>query len=72
VVLVFLVAALVALFAHEDPREFTTDTAFYGTSDIVTYLEAVLSLALTVIGVGAGWLLARPGTLQEVAASAGK
>lgn len=27
VVLVFLVAALVALFAHEDPREFATETA---------------------------------------------
>lgn len=62
VVLVFLAAALVALFAHEDPREFPTETAFYATSDIVTYFEAVLSLALTVAGVGAGWLLARPGT----------
>jgi hypothetical protein len=62
VVLVFLVAAVVALFAHEDPREFVTETAFYATSDVVTYLEAALSLALTGIGVGAGWLLARPGT----------
>jgi hypothetical protein len=61
VVLVFLVAALVALFAHEDPREFATETAFYGTGDIVTYLEGVLSLALTATGVGAGWFLAPRG-----------
>ncbi|MGH9042624.1 MAG: hypothetical protein ACRDZ3_20610 [Acidimicrobiia bacterium] len=55
VVLVLLVAALVVLFAHQDPREFETATASYGTSDVVTYLEAGLSLVLTAMAAGAGW-----------------
>jgi len=54
-VLLLLVAALVALFANEDAREYVTDTAVYGTSDIVTYAEAALSLALTLTGIVVGW-----------------
>lgn len=60
VVLTLLVAALAALFAHEDPREYVTETTHYGTSDIVTYGESALSLALTVTAIGAGWRLAAP------------
>jgi hypothetical protein len=55
VVLALLVGAFVALFAHDDPREFKTDTAGYGTSDVITYGEAAFSLALTALAAGIGW-----------------
>jgi hypothetical protein len=59
-VLVLLVAALVALFAHDDPRSWTTDRTSYSTSDVVTYIEAAASFALTTAAVAAGYALARP------------
>ncbi|MFP3901782.1 MAG: hypothetical protein ACLFXM_13080 [Acidimicrobiia bacterium] len=67
VVLTLLVAALAALFAHEDPREYRTETSGYSTSDIVTYGEAGLSLGLTATAIVAGWwLAARPGRDRTV------
>jgi hypothetical protein len=60
VVLGLLVAATVSLFAHDDPREWTTDRAIYGTSDVITYAEAAVSLALTVTAIAAGRALAPP------------
>lgn len=58
VVLLLLVAAFVVLFAHEDPREFVGESATFGTSDIVTYAEAALSLVLTSGALAVGWRFA--------------
>ncbi len=58
VVLLLLVAALVALLAHEDPREFVGESATFGTSDIVTYAEAALSLVLASVALSVGWRFA--------------
>lgn len=59
-VLAMLLAALLALFVHQDPREYTTATAGYGTSDVITAAEALLSLALVGGALGVGWTLAAP------------
>jgi len=59
-VLTLLVAAGLSLFAQDDAREWTTASAIYSTSDVITYAEAMLSLALTASAVAAGWWLSRP------------
>jgi hypothetical protein len=59
-VLGLLVAALLALLVHQDPREYTTATAGYGTSDVITAAEALLSLALVGSSLVVGWTLAAP------------
>jgi hypothetical protein len=59
-VLLLLLAAGLSLFAHQDPREWTTPTAGYGTSDIVTWAESLISLALSTSAVAAGWYCAGP------------
>ena len=71
-VLLLLVAALVSLFANQDPREYVTDTSVHGTSDIVTYAEAALSLVLTAAAIGAGWWLAAPTRVDDDIRSAGR
>ena len=58
VVLLLLVVAFVALLAHEDPREFVGESTTYGTSDIVTYAEAAISLVLTSVALTVGWRFA--------------
>ncbi|MHB1091130.1 MAG: hypothetical protein ACYC0U_08760 [Ilumatobacteraceae bacterium] len=58
VVLLFLVAAFIALFAHADPREFVGESATFGTSDIMTYAETALSLVLTSVALIVGWRFA--------------
>lgn len=57
-VVALLVAALLALFAWDDPRQYRTGTGFTGTSDVVSYLEATISLACTAVAVGVGARLA--------------
>lgn len=59
-VLGLLVAAALALLVHQDPREYTTATAGYGTSDVITAAEALVSLALVVAALAVGWVLAAP------------
>lgn len=54
-----LLAALLALFANQDPREYRTDDAGYSTSDIVTCAESALSLGLSALAVAAGRFLTR-------------
>lgn len=55
-VLGLLMAALVALFAHEDLRHFTTDAGMTQvTSEVVSYGEAALSFALVLLAGGVGW-----------------
>lgn len=59
VAVVLVVAAFLALFAHDDPRRYSSATEGGSTSDVVTLTEASISLALTATAVGASWLLAR-------------
>ncbi|HEX2274645.1 MAG TPA: hypothetical protein VHG90_12300 [Acidimicrobiales bacterium] len=60
VVLVLVVVAFVALFAHDDPRSWSTATGGGSTSDVITVAESAVSLALSAAAVGSGWFLARP------------
>jgi len=61
-VLALLFAALLALFSSDDPRTFTSSTSTYETSDVVTYTESAVSLALVGLALTAGWTLGtRPG-----------
>lgn len=62
VVLVLVVLAFLVLFAHDDPRSYSTPTGGGSTSDVVTVAEAMLSLALSTTAVASAWLLARPYT----------
>jgi hypothetical protein len=66
VVVLFLIAAVGALLVHHDPREYTTPTSSGGTSDIITTLEALISLALTATSLAAGWFLSAPVTSRSV------
>lgn len=65
VVVTLLLAAVAAFFVHDDPRHYTTDTASYSTSDIVTYAEAALSSALAASAVAIGWVCTRPARSQR-------
>lgn len=60
VVAVLLVAAVAALLVHQDPREYTTATGGGGTSDVITAVEAAISLSFSAGAVAAGWRLAAP------------
>lgn len=60
VVAVLLIGAIAALFVHQDPRAYTTATGGGSTSDVITAVEAAISLALTAGAVAAGWRLAAP------------
>jgi hypothetical protein len=60
VVVVFLIAAVGVLLAHQDPRDYSTPTSSGGTSDIITTVEALISLALTATSLAAGWFLSAP------------
>lgn len=61
-VIVLLVASVVVLLAHQDPRSYTTATGGGSMSDVITYVEAIGSLALSAAAVAVGWLLAAPRT----------
>jgi hypothetical protein len=50
-----LVAAVLALFVHQDPREWVTPRSSYSTSDVVSYAEAAVSVLLTSTAVAVGW-----------------
>ena len=64
-VALLLVAAGLALFAHEDPRSWTTATGGGSTSDVVTYAEAAVAVGLAVVAVAGGWWATRPGQPAE-------
>ena len=72
VVVLFLIAAVGALLVHQDPREYTTPTSSGGTSDIITTVEALISLALTATGLAAGWFLSAPVRSRAVQVDAAK
>lgn len=57
-VLAVLFAALLALFVHQDPREWTEGSTTWGTSDVTTPIEALASTALTAAAIGLGYAIA--------------
>ena len=57
-VLALLTAAFLVLLGGDDAREYVTATTVYGTSDIVTFVEAAQSLALTTTAIVVGWWVA--------------
>jgi hypothetical protein len=61
VVALLFVAVWALLFAHEDPRSWTTATGGGSTSDVVTYAESAVSLALVAGALVLGaWAAAMP------------
>jgi cytochrome bd-type quinol oxidase subunit 2 len=61
--LVFVVAALVSLFAHEDPVEWHTATESGSASDVITMQEALTSLGFVVAAITVAALAPRDGAL---------
>lgn len=59
--LVFVVAALVSLFAHADPVERNTPTGSMSTSDVITVQEALTSLGFFVAAITVAALAPRDG-----------
>lgn len=59
-VLLFLIAAVVVLFIHPDPRSYTTPLEDGTTSDVITIAESVGSLMLTACAIASGWLITSP------------
>jgi hypothetical protein len=57
---IVLLAAVVALFVHADPRTRTVGTSTYGTSDVLTAIESLISLGRGATAITGGWLLASP------------
>jgi hypothetical protein len=53
-------AAVLALFAHQDPRSWSSATAEGSTSDVITFGESLLSLWLVALALWLGWYLAAP------------
>ena len=59
--LVFVIAALVSLFAHEDPVEWHTATESGSTSDVISVQEALTSLGFFVAAMSVAALVPRDG-----------
>ncbi|MGH9246518.1 MAG: hypothetical protein ACRD29_19850 [Acidimicrobiales bacterium] len=59
-VLILLVVAVGALFVHEDARTFSTADGGGCTSDVITFAESLISLAVTTAAILGGWFLATP------------
>ena len=59
--LVFVIAALVSLFAHEDPVEWHTATESGSTSDVISVPEALTSLGFFVAAMSVAALAPRDG-----------
>jgi hypothetical protein len=55
-----LVGAITLLFIHPDPRSYATANGSWGTSDVVTGVEAVGIIGLVAMALGLGWMLAEP------------
>ena len=58
--LALVVAAGLALIAHDDPRTYATPTSSGGTSDVVTVAESLLCLGLLSLAAMAAWYMASP------------
>jgi hypothetical protein len=60
VVIMLVIAALVSLFIHEDPRSWVTPAESGATSDVVTIGESLVSLLLVGAALVVGWRSAAP------------
>jgi len=60
VVIVLAVVAVLALFAHADPRTWGGPSSGGSTSDVVTVTEALGALGLVGVALAAAWYLATP------------
>ena len=60
IVVALLVGSAMALFVHQDPREYQTPTYSEGTSDVVTGFEGVVMIGLAALAVGVGWISSGP------------
>jgi hypothetical protein len=63
VVVWFLGAAVAALIVHSDPRDHTSadGRSSAATTNVITVVEASISIGLVALAIGIGWLLATPG-----------
>jgi hypothetical protein len=59
-VVALLVGSAMALFLHQDPREYETPTYSEGTSDVVTGFEGGVMIGLAALAVGVGWISSGP------------
>jgi len=59
---VFVIAAVVSLFAHQDPVTWSTATGSGAASDVITRQEAVTSIGFLVAAVAVAALTPRDGT----------
>ena len=55
IVVMLVVAALITLFAHDDPRSWSTPTTSGSTSDVITTGEALVSLVFVGAALALGW-----------------
>jgi hypothetical protein len=60
VVIMLVVAGLVSLFVHEDPRSWSTPTESGSTSDVIITAEALVSLLLVGAALVLGWRWTAP------------
>ncbi len=58
----FVIAAVLSLFAHQDPVSWSTATQSGSTSDVITVQEALTSIAFLVAAVAVAALTPRDGT----------
>lgn len=56
-----LVEAGVVLLVHDDPRTYSTPTSSGGVSDVVTYAESAVSLAVVAAAIVWAWWASAPG-----------
>ncbi len=56
----FLIAAVISLFVHQDPRHYTSATVSGSTSDVITPLEALICLAFVTAAMATAWLATAP------------
>ena len=58
----FVIAAVLSLFAHQDPVSWSTATQSGSTSDVITVQEALTSIGFLVAAVAVAALTPRDGT----------
>jgi hypothetical protein len=59
-VVALLIAAVISLFVHHDPRSYTTPTESGSTSDVITPLETLICLALVSAAIAIACLASAP------------
>jgi hypothetical protein len=73
IVVALLVGSAMALFVHQDPREYETPTYSEGTSDVVTGVEGLVMIGLAAAAVMVAWVFSAPrGPRVPATADAGR